>query len=605
MHRDYPLCSHVGQEEKMRSLLLVLTVLSASLLGGYLSPLAGITFFFLLCVLLFLMVRPVIRLGKDGLASLSFALFGVASVFYAGDKWGAILFSGSFMAGCLFYVTLRNVEGWQRQLFKTLLLGGCITALSEALRQVSLMPYGLFYNPNPFSGFLTPLVPLSLYLYSKEKSKWYALASALLVFGNFISGSRTGVLTMLLALVAILIYLYRQKDKAAIRALLLIFGVGFVSFLLFSGAKDLLMVKGIDGLLEKKPSNIIQRSYLLKVTLEVIAQAPLLGHGLNSFKAVMSTLSNPYVVDRAIHAHSLYLNILAELGIVGLALFLLFLWFVMRGSFRSSFFLNIALLSFLFHNIVEYNFPAPAFQMLFYLLCAAILAEREPERDVLELKGLALRSASALVMLYFVIVHLFPVVGFFLLERADGAFQARDADKTLKYLETSTYFGYAVSLLHEHKAGFISHVYFAANLNDPEVLALAEKGYLRAITLNTMDGDLYVKVAEFYTRSGKPVEAEKLLRAVVEKYPFQQQYRLTMATFLAGQGRYREAIQTLERSNSFLKEYAPLHPKRLDVLATLSSVCERSGDGDRAQAYSAEAQRLQDVIDASEKAKNK
>lgn len=357
--------------------LLVLTVLFASLLGGYLSPFTGITLFFALVVLLFLTVRPVIRLGMDGLASLLFALFGVVSVSYAGDKWGAILFSGSFMAGSLFYISIRNIEGCHHLLLKTLLLGGCITALCEVLRQAGVVVHGLFYNPNPFSGFLTPLLPIALYLYSKEKRKSYAFASGLLVFANLLSGSRTGVLTMLLGLVAIYVYVFKQKDRDTVRTLLLVAVAGFSVFLVFSHLKDFLMIKGYAGLLEKPPSGITQRFYLLKVTLGLIAHSPVLGYGLNSFESVMSAVSNPYVVDRAIHAHSLYLNILTELGIAGFVLFLVYLWFVLRGSSQSPFFFHIALLSFLFHNIVEYNFPA-----FTYCVRGSLPETRRPRRSL-------------------------------------------------------------------------------------------------------------------------------------------------------------------------------------------------------------------------------
>ena len=137
--------------------------------GGYLGPDLGITLFFLSTVLLFLTVGPDIQLGKDELLSLLFACCGAASALYAGDKWGAILFSGSFMAGSFFYVTLRNSSDWELPLLKTIVIGGCIVGFCEAFRQISLVPYGLFYNPNPFSGFLTPLVPVSLYLYSKYR----------------------------------------------------------------------------------------------------------------------------------------------------------------------------------------------------------------------------------------------------------------------------------------------------------------------------------------------------------------------------------------------------------------------------------------------------
>jgi O-antigen ligase len=590
----------------MNKFFLIFIVLSASLLGGYLSPLAGITSFFFLTVPLFFLVGPDIRLRKDEMASLLFGLCGVASVLYSADKWGAILFSGSFIAGSLFYVTLRNSSDWEDLLLKALVIGGCINGLIEALRQANLIPYTLFYNPNPFSGFLAPLVPVSLYLYAREKKKRYAVAAGLLVFANFISGSRTGVFTMVLALIAVLVFFWRGRQRSAIKALLLMFVVGFCSFLVFSEAKDFLMVKRIDGLTEKLPTGIIQREYILKVALEIIGQAPVLGHGLNSFTAVMSSLSNPYVVYPAVHAHSLYLNILAELGIVGLALFLLFLWFVVRGPLRRAFLVKIALFSFLFHNVVEYNFPAPPFQMLFYLLCAVIMQGKEPEPALLRLRGWAGRIVPSFVALYFLVVHVFPLVGLFLLGRADAAFQERDATKTLKYLFASTYFGYSIPVLHEHAAGFIAHVYFASNLKQDNFLKIAEENYMKALALNRMDGNLYVTIAHFYARTGRPAQTEAYLLKVIDIYPHHQTYRLMLARFYAEQKRYAEAIRILEASNQFLKNYAALHPERLDVLSGLATVYQEQGDLERSKEYRAQAHRLAGQVEGpSDKGRKK
>ncbi len=480
----------------MKKFMLILIVLFSSVLGGYLSPHWGITLFFMLAVLLFFTVGPDIQLAKDEVLSLLFACCGAASALYAGDKWGAILFSGSFVAGSLFYVTLRNSSGWEPPLLKTIVIGGCTVGLCEALRQVNLMPHGLFYNPNPFSGFLTPLVPVSLYLYSKYRKNIYVVASGLLVFANFISASRTGVATMILAFVAMGFFFYRSRDWAVVKALLLVFFVGFCSFLLFSEAKDALMLKAIGGMLEKQPTAIVERENILKVTLQVIRQAPFLGHGLNSFQAVMGTISNPYVVNPVIHAHSLYLNILAELGIVGLALFLSFLVLVLKGPVYPSFLLKIALLSFLFHNVVEYNFPPPPFQVLFYILCAAIMREKAPAPSLLHIRGRTAGIIPAFLALYFILVHLFPVTGYILLGRANAALQKQDVVKAIRYLFASDYFGYSVSLFPAETARLLTDVYFFSGAKDGNLLEIAEKNYLKALALNSLDGPLYVERGE-------------------------------------------------------------------------------------------------------------
>ncbi|HME45076.1 MAG TPA: O-antigen ligase family protein [Syntrophorhabdales bacterium] len=578
--------------------MLILVVLCTSLLGGYLSPQWGITFFFLLIVLLFLTVKPDIRLGKDEVLSLLFSCCGVASVLYAADKWGAILFSGSLVAGSFFYVALRNSSGWDTPLLKTIVLGGCIVGLCEALHQMDLLPHGLFYNPNPFSGFLTPLVPVSLYLYSKFRKDIYVAASMLLVFANFISASRSGVATMILAFAAMGVFFYRGKDRTSVKALLLIFLVGFSSFLLFSEAKDVLIVKNAVGMLEKQPTAITQRAYLLGTTFQVIRQAPLLGHGLNSFFAVMSTMSNPYVVYSSIHAHSLYLNILAELGIVGLLLFFSFIVTVLKGPVSSFFLLKIALLSFLFHNVVEYNFPPPTFQVLFYLLCAAIVQGKGTESSLFRISGKPAKALSRLLALYFLLVHLFPICGFILLDRANAALQKGDMTKTVRYLFASTYFGYSVSAFPADAAQLLTDVYFASNMKDSKLLEIAEKNYMKALALNSLDGAEYVKVASFYASTGRPDKAQAYLSKVIEKYPYHQEYRLALARLYAGQGRSNEATEILEASEAFLKKYAPLDPLRVEVLIDLARMYHNQGDAGRAEGLMAKALRLKALLES-------
>jgi len=65
---------------------------------------------------------------------------------------------------------------------------------------------------------------------------------------------------MVLALIAVLLFFWRVRQKSAIKALLLMFVVGFCFFLVFSEVKDLLLVKRIEGLTEKLPTGIVQGS---------------------------------------------------------------------------------------------------------------------------------------------------------------------------------------------------------------------------------------------------------------------------------------------------------------------------------------------------------
>ena len=130
-------------------------------------------------------------------------------------------------------------------------------------------------------------------------------------------------------------------------------------------------------------------------------------------------------------------------------------------------------------------------------------------------------------------------------------------------------------------------------------MALAEENYMKALALNSMDGQLYVKVAGFYSDTGRPALAETYLLKVVRKYPYFQQYKLALAQFYTRQGRDKEAIETLEASNQFLKNYAPLNPVRLDVLSWLAALYKDRGDSERSEEFAAKARRLAGLTDGS------
>jgi tetratricopeptide (TPR) repeat protein len=311
----------------------------------------------------------------------------------------------------------------------------------------------------------------------------------------------------------------------------------------------------------------------------------------------MSAVSNPYVIGPSIHAHSLYLNILAELGIVGFGLFLYFLILVIKGPIYPSFLLKVGLFAFLFHNIVEYNFPPPPFQALFYLLCAAIMRGKPPEPNLLRIRGRGVSIIAIFLAFYFTVVHLFPTIGLIPLRRANAAVREGNVQETLKYLFASTFFSYSVSSLHADTARLVTDVYFASSVKDDNLLKIAERNYLKALALNNLDGPLYTNIAGFYASTGRPEKAEPYLSEVIEKYPYHQEYRLALARFYAGQKRYGEAIAVLETSNAFLKKYAPLLPMRVNVFVGLAQLYQKQGDKIRSEDLMAKAYRLKGLLE--------
>jgi O-antigen ligase/tetratricopeptide (TPR) repeat protein len=108
----------------------------------------------------------------------------------------------------------------------------------------------------------------------------------------------------------------------------------------------------VDRLEDVTPSRLITeaRLRLLVCSMPLVAEAPLLGHGIGSFQYVYPAAQGRYFQDnpdtplvpvssRSFHAHNEYLQTLVELGAVGLGLLLLGLGSALRmglGAMRST-----------------------------------------------------------------------------------------------------------------------------------------------------------------------------------------------------------------------------------------------------------------------------
>jgi O-antigen ligase len=120
--------------------------------------------------------------------------------------------------------------------------------------------------------------------------------------------------------------------------------------------------------------------------ISISKEHPLLGVGLGAFSYEVNSLSE---YRDPIYAHNLYLELLAETGIIGIGLFMAILFVAIQGLRRGLFLSNKkeALLSacllgsfvwFLIHSFFEMPLYSPVILPLFFLLLAfSSLVEKE------------------------------------------------------------------------------------------------------------------------------------------------------------------------------------------------------------------------------------
>lgn len=175
-----------------------------------------------------------------------------------------------------------------------------------------LRPYGTFPHPNVLAGFCVVTAPLFLAWKTKTNFEYMlkgttVAALALLVLISF---SRSAWLVLGILLTALLI-------KKVIKRSYLLMSMGLLLLVL-----EEMLIGRFLGLLSTDSISISERNQLSTFAIMLWQKTPLVGIGLGNFIPSIPQISRPpYLLQPA---HSLYLLLLSETGIIGLFGFSIF-----------------------------------------------------------------------------------------------------------------------------------------------------------------------------------------------------------------------------------------------------------------------------------------
>lgn len=249
-----------------------------------------------------------------------------------------------------------------------------------------MQPFGSFVNKHNFAAYIEMCagVPLGL-LFSgavgREKRLLYLTAIGLMGIALVMSGSRGGLVALIAELVFLAIISTKNRTPAALfvkiglaAALIAAIAVGTI---LIGGDSTLTRIAETAG--SKDPTS--SRLQIWATTLDVIKQNPVLGAGWGAFGVAYTQFDPLNGRERVEQSHNDYLQIIADAGIIGAVLGILFLFFLFRDGWRriqsgDNFRRGLAIgalagcFAILVHSLFDFVLHTTAISLLFLTLAA-------------------------------------------------------------------------------------------------------------------------------------------------------------------------------------------------------------------------------------------
>jgi len=259
----------------------------------------------------------------------------------------------------------------------------------------SLRMGGPFRQHNAFAGFLTTLLPLSLYtsMFEQKFKLIWPIISTVVLTALILTFSRGGAVAIGGVLIVFLFFLWRQNGRQKfIKPVVIIILLMLTSSALAYGLYKIKTVNfsavGINvadspyasEIPEVGETGVNSRFQYWKAALKISGENPITGTGLNTFEQEYRRIQTDprfFSVD----PHNVILKILTELGLVGVIIFTMFLIFLLWPALKSIWQhqsdpvfipLFIGLIGLLIHYNLDLNLTFPAHYFLFFTLAALL-----------------------------------------------------------------------------------------------------------------------------------------------------------------------------------------------------------------------------------------
>ncbi len=246
--------------------------------------------------------------------------------------------------------------------------------------------YGPYVNHNHYAGLMELLIPIPLVLsltrLAHEKERIAAGVAAAIMTGTvFLCGSRGGMLAILVEFTFLSVLLARQKRGIRTAVGVGVFAVVLITLLTWLGGQKL--TERVSSVSTEARAEISggTRISIDRDAIHMFRKKPVLGWGLGTFPTVYPQFRSFYTNFFVNEAHNDYLQLLAEMGLLGFGVMLWFLIVLYRNAFRKienwisdvssavTLACTLGFTGILVHSLFDFNLHVPANAALFYVFC--------------------------------------------------------------------------------------------------------------------------------------------------------------------------------------------------------------------------------------------
>lgn len=448
------------------------------------------------------------------------------------------------LLGILAYVGYRL--NLQTSFFKFLSRNG----FTQGDRVSSTLQYA-----NTFAAFLIIPFFISISGFIYQKKAWekliYLLVSVLFLITFVLTQSRGALVAFVISLI-LFVFLLKGKDRKFSLAIfgLLLICVGVVIIV----RKDVFLpmltsfatrLKGLFAFFQGNwEESLGDRVYMLRDSLRILRDYPILGTGNGTYQYVYAKYRTIYFFSK--FPHSIFFQVLGDLGILGGAAFIYMIFSLFKKGFRvikenySPILVGVytGLAGMFLHALVDFDWSLMFMPMLFFFLFAVLIAYGKKEyfafkcplRERLSVrkkpvKGIKTQDGGKVLLNRFktvgivlsvvlTIVFLFQFLAAFSYFRAKGSIGLVEWQDTASGFKTAVALDPLVAEYHYDLANF-DFTYLIPAASDPtQFVSEAESEYLAAIKRCPEFFLYHFELGRLYLQTSNQKAIEEFTRAV-------------------------------------------------------------------------------------------